>query len=159
MQMRGKFTAAEAKIHYYSVEFDPATLKWEDFRGKVLGPTDPASAPADSLRGLVNADWEKLGLKAPCNTGDNAVHASASPFEGLAERTNWLASEYTIATDPFGSKLLAEGLSESMVKEWCVDPQVKLDAEGAKKGSIFDQLEDMDFTECVAKCVELYKMQ
>eukprot|EP00961_Rhodomonas_salina_P258447 3493083-Rhodomonas_salina.1 len=85
MSMRGKFTAADAAVHYYVVEWDAGVLSWADFRGKVLGPTDPASAPAGSLRGTINADWEKLGLKAPPNTGDNGVHASASPLEGLAE--------------------------------------------------------------------------
>ena len=66
----------------------------------MLGPTDPKDAPEDALRGIIAKDWEKLGLKAPCNGGDNAVHASASPFEGLAERTNWLAG--AIADDVFG---------------------------------------------------------
>jgi hypothetical protein len=32
-------------------------LKWESFRGEVLGPTDPADAPAGSLRAAVYADW------------------------------------------------------------------------------------------------------
>jgi hypothetical protein len=36
--------------------------------------------------------WEALGLRAPCNTSDNGVHASASPFEGLAEKMNWLVT-------------------------------------------------------------------
>lgn len=79
MTMRGKFTAPGTSIHYYVVEFDPETLPWADFRGQVLGPTDPKDAPADSLRGIIAADWKGLGLKAPCNGGDNAVHASASP--------------------------------------------------------------------------------
>lgn len=34
--------------------------------------------------------WSDLGLKAQPDTGDNGVHASASPFEALAERSNWL---------------------------------------------------------------------
>ena len=45
----------------------------------MLGPTDPKDAPEGALRGIIAGDWEKLGLKAPCNGGDNAVHASASP--------------------------------------------------------------------------------
>ena len=65
MTMRGKFTTPGTSIHYYVVEFDPSTLSWEDFRGKVLGPTDPKDAPEGSLRGIIAADWEKLGLKAP----------------------------------------------------------------------------------------------
>ena len=50
--------------------------------GQVLGPTDPSTAPPDSLRGQIMSGWEGLGLAAPPNTGDNGVHASASPFEG-----------------------------------------------------------------------------
>ena len=160
MTMRGKFTTPGTSIHYYVVEFDPSTLSWEDFRGKVLGPTDPKDAPAGSLRGIIAADWEKLGLKAPCNGGDNAVHASASPFEGLAERTNWLKG--SIADDPFGKALLAAGVPEATIKKWSSDPQVKYDEETAKatgkeKGSIFDALEDLDYEECLAKCVAISK--
>lgn len=154
MSMRSKFTASDATIHYYVVEFDPAKLSWADFRGKVLGPTDPANAPADSLRGMLHSDWEKLGLKAAPNTSDNGVHASASPFEGLAERMNWLGK--SVADDAFGKKLLDAGVSEEMIKAWSVDPQVNI---GDKKASIFDQLEDLDLEECAAKAVELSKLQ
>ena len=68
----------------------PLRLPWADFRGKVLGPTDPASAPAESIRGMIMSDWKELGLKTEPTTGDNGVHASASPLEGLGERANWL---------------------------------------------------------------------
>ena len=160
MTMRGKFTTPGTSIHYYVVEFDPASLSWEDFRGSVLGPTDPKDAPAGALRGIIAADWKGLGLKAPCNGGDNAVHASASPFEGLAERTNWLA--VPIADDPFGKALLDAGVPEATIKKWSSDPQVKYDEETAKalgkpKGSIFDALEDLDYEACVARCVAVSK--
>ena len=122
MSMRGKFTAADASIHYYVVRFDPSTLAWADFRGKVLGPTDPAKAPEGSLRGMLMARWEELGLEGAPNTTDNGVHASASPFEGLAERMNWL--QVPLAEDEFGKQLLAAGMSEEMIKAWSVDPQV-----------------------------------
>ena len=122
----------------------------------MLGPTDPSAAPADSIRGMVNADWEKLGLKGACSTGDNAVHASASPFEGFAEKYNWLGMK--IADDKhFGAKLLEAGLSEKMIGEWAVDPQVTIAPD--KKGSIFDQLECMDAPDCLAKCVKIALMQ
>merc|ERR1719277_1866625 len=91
MSMRSKFTAPGESIHYYTVERDEKDLSWEDFRGKVLGPTDPKDAPADSMRGRILKDWQSLGLKSEPNTGDNGVHASASPFEAMAERMNWLS--------------------------------------------------------------------
>ena len=58
----------------------PQDAPWSAFRGAVLGPTDPAEAPTDSIYGMILAKWEALGLKEVPNTGDNGVHASASPF-------------------------------------------------------------------------------
>ena len=123
MQMRSKFTTSGTSIHYYTVDFCPETTSWEDFRGKVLGPTDPADAPEGSLRRAVFNDWKALGLAEEPNVGDNAVHASASPFEALAERMNWLKTP--VSEDPFGKELLTT-VSEELIKEWSVDPQVCL---------------------------------
>ena len=114
MSMRSKFTAPGLSIYYYSVQWDPKTLPWSAFRGAVLGPTDPAEAPADSIRGMILAKWEALGLKEVPNTGDNGVHASASPFEGLAERANWLGAD--LAADPFGASLVEAGVPLETIK-------------------------------------------
>merc|ERR1712203_278336 len=51
------------EIYYYVVEWDAKSLPWSDFRGKVLGPTDPAEAPADSLRGQILAKWQESLIK------------------------------------------------------------------------------------------------
>jgi len=143
-----------ATIYYYVVEWDPKDLPWADFRGKVLGPTDPAEAPKDSLRGGALAAWEELGLPSAPNTGENCVHASASPFEGLAERMNWLG--YKADKDAFGKALLAAGVKPKTIKDWTLDPQVKY---GPKLSpitkSIWDTLEDMDSQECLDKCVDV----
>jgi hypothetical protein len=147
MSMRNKFTAPGLSIYYYTVEWDSDALSWADFRGKVLGPTDPAEAPADSLRGIVMADWEKLGLTAEPNVGDNGVHASASPFEAMAERCNWL--EGKLEEDAFGKELLAAGVSMEWATAGCVDPQVTLAAGDDKKGSLFDSVEDQDMATCL----------
>jgi len=149
MSMRSKFTG-DAKIYYYVAKWEDSDIKWADFRGKVLGPTDPADAPADSIRGMVAAQWKELGLPAPCNVGDNGVHASASPFEALSECTNWLESG--ISSEPFGRRLLAAGISKETIKKWSVDPQVKFDG---KKCSLFDLVEDMDSTECLDTLVKI----
>ena len=83
-----------AKIYYYCIEWDASKCSWGTFRDSVLGPTDPTEAPADSLRGLIAAQWKELGLPGPCDVGDNGVHASASPFEAMVERSNWLTSAW-----------------------------------------------------------------
>jgi hypothetical protein len=148
MSMRAKFVAPGSSIYYYVVEWDQAALPWKDFRANVLGPTDPADAPADSLRGKILADWHALGLAAKPNVGDNGVHASASPFEGLAERANWL--HVAIEDDSFGKRLLAAGIPKKTIVDWSVDPQVQY-GPTTKQASLFDSLEDTDADECLAR--------
>jgi hypothetical protein len=152
MSMREKFVGANDSIHCYEVEWNADKLKWEAFRGELLGPTDPNDAPAGSIRKTILEDWKELGLTAEPNKGDNGVHASASPFEGLAEKTNWLGA--SIKEDTFGKALLEAGLFEETIKEWSVDPRVEL-PNGEGKGSVFDALEDMDAGACLDKLIEL----
>jgi hypothetical protein len=149
MSMRSKFVAEGVSIYYYLVDWESSACAWEDFRGKVLGPTDPEAAPADSLRGAILAQWEELGLKSKPDTGDNGVHASASPFEALAERVNWLGDRAD--RDPFGKLMLKAGVSRSLIKDWSNDPQVTFGVLPMTK-SIFDTLEDMDSDLCLAHC-------
>lgn len=144
--MRTKYTAPGLSIYYYSIEWDADALSWADFRGKCLGPTDPTEGPRDSARGQIYEKWEALGLSAQPNVGDNGVHASASPFEALAERNNWLGAAFS--EDPYGKELLAAGISEETLKAWSVDPQVK-------GKSLFDQLEDLNVGDCTVKAKEL----
>jgi nucleoside diphosphate kinase len=149
MSMRSKFVEPGASIYYYVVEWESDKLAWADFRGKILGPTDPADAPSDSLRGAIKANWKEYGLKSEPNTGDNGVHASASPFEGLAERMNWLGLR--AQRDPFGKKLLQAGVSVNLINEWAQDPQVTFGLQPITK-SIYDTLEDTDSDYCLALC-------
>ena len=44
------------------VEWPAEKMSWADFRGKLLGPTDPASAPEGSLRQMIYSKWSELGL-------------------------------------------------------------------------------------------------
>jgi len=155
MSMRSQYTVPGTKLHYFSVAWDEKKYSWADFRGKLLGPTDPSAAPADSLRGKVFQSWKAHDLKSEPNTGDNVVHASASPFEGLCERMNWL--EAPVGQDPFGKALLARGIPEATIKAWTTDPQVTLDDSG-KKGSPWDAMEDMDAAACGDKALALSKL-
>lgn len=148
MAMRSKFVTPGTSIHYYVVEFSPSELPWSEFRGQVLGPTDPEQGAPDSLRRFISDNWKILGLSYKPNVGDNGVHASASPFEALAERNNWL--KVPVEEDSFGQKLLESGISKETIQKWSVDPQVK-------GKSLFDSLEDLDSDDCVAKAVELSK--
>merc|ERR1719324_2356958 len=122
MTMRSGYVKEGASIYYFVVEWEVKNLSWADFRGKVLGPTDPAEAPKDSLRGGALAAWKDLGLPAEPNVGENCVHASASPFEGLCERMNWLG--YKADRDSWGKALLAAGVKPKTIKDWTLDPPV-----------------------------------
>jgi len=133
MSMRDKYVAPGKSIHWFSVEWDSSALSWADFRGNLLGPTDPSAVPADSIRGSIYSNWESLGLSAQPDTGENGVHASASPFEGLSERLNWLGAD--LASDPFGCQLLEAGIPEKTIRAWGVDPQVTVNESGKKRKS------------------------
>ena len=145
-------SSASLRIQFV-VEWDETKTSWADFRGSGLGPTDPADAPPASLRGQIAASWQSLGLPGPCDVGDNGVHASASPFEAMAERCNWLRSTHSISTDPFGKAAIAAGVPESVLAEWSVDPQVKYNG---SMSSLFDLVEDLDSSACIAKLVDIY---
>lgn len=146
MSMRSNFVAPDASIYYFVVEFDSAALSWEDFRGAALGPTDPTTAPEDSLRGMFYKNWEKYGLKSVPNVGDNAVHASASPFEALSEKMNWIGVKPQ--DDAFGKQVLSI-LDEKTLVEWGRDKQVQFGSPQIKK-SIFDLVEDTDSAYCLS---------
>lgn len=120
----------------------------------VLGPTDPAEAPDGSLRRTILEKYKELGLTEQPNKGDNGVHASASPFEGLAEKNNWVGIPFE--DDAFGKALLGAGLTKQTIEKWSVDPRVKL--EDGSMGSIFDALEDLDVGDCLAKMAALNKI-
>jgi tetratricopeptide (TPR) repeat protein len=135
---RAKYTSPGSSIYYYSVEWDASELSWEDFRAKVLGATDPEQAASGSMRKEILQRWEALGLPSKPNVGDNGVHGSASPLEGLAERLNWL--DETLEVDPTGHALLEAGVKLDTLKAWTKDAQVDVDG---TMTSVFDAFEDL----------------
>eukprot|EP00929_Paragymnodinium_shiwhaense_P040554 TRINITY_DN2115_c0_g1_i1.p1 TRINITY_DN2115_c0_g1~~TRINITY_DN2115_c0_g1_i1.p1 ORF type:complete len:574 (-),score=212.98 TRINITY_DN2115_c0_g1_i1:356-2077(-) len=155
MSMRASYVVPGKSIFYYVVQWDPKKMSWADFRSQICGTTDPAEAAAESIRGQIYAKWEELELKEKPNVGQNALHASASPFEGLAEKMNWL--NFKLDQDVFGEKMLAAGIPAKVIKDWCKDPQVVIE-DGGKKGSCYDALEDKDAGDCLATCKDLWTM-
>ena len=151
MAMRGAYTREGEKIRWYTVNWPADALSWADFRGKVLGATDPTAAPKGSVRRAIYDQWKALGLAACPDTGDNGVHASASPFEAMAERANWLGHD--VNKDAFGKGMLAAGVSAKDIGAWSSDCQVRVDGETGegKTMSVFDTLEDLDADDVLAK--------
>ena len=154
--MRSAYTTPGDKIKWYTVSWPTDSLSWQDFRGVVLGATDPSAAPAGSIRRTILDQYKKLGLKSKPNTGDNGVHASASPFEAMAERANWLGA--TVESDAFGKAMLASKVSATTIADWSGDSQVSVDGE-TEKGktmSVFDTLEDLDADDVLAKLSKIH---
>jgi len=158
MAMRGKYIGEDKSIRCYVVQFDERSCPWKDFRSKVIGATDPTKAAEGSLRHTIMKKYKELGLDLEPSTGNNAVHASASPLEGLAERCNWLRT--TPTEDTFGRALLARGIPESTILKWMEDPSIVFPpstADGSrKKGSLFDDVEDTDSSRCMQRMVSIY---
>jgi len=151
MSMRSAYTAPGEHIHWYTVSWPADSLSWADFRGRVLGATDPTEAPTGSVRREIYEKFESLGLKTKPNTGNNGVHASASPFEACAERMNWLGVE--LEDDAFGRGMLAAGVTKQTILKWSGDAQVSVEGETAagKTMSVFDTLEDLDADTVLSK--------
>jgi len=144
MSMRAAYCNPGEKIQWYTVSWPADSLSWEGFRGEVLGATNPSEAPVGSIRRAILDKYKELGLKSKPNTGDNGVHASASPFEALAERVNWLGA--SVETDDFGKGMLAKKIPAETIAKWSGDCQVSVEGETApgKTMSVFDTLEDLD---------------
>lgn len=156
MSMRSNFVAPDAAIYYYTVEFDSKKISWESFRGDILGPTDPATAPEGSLRRMFFDNWQNYGLKSLPNVGDNAVHASASPFEALSEKCNWLGMK--AEDDPIFGQPLLKILDKATFDAWSKDPAVTYgpNKDMQIKKSVFDSVEDTDSDYCLALLAMMY---
>ncbi|CAJ1352906.1 unnamed protein product [Effrenium voratum] len=139
-RMREKFTSPGVTVHWHVVGWPQSQLPWADFRGQVIGSTNPVDAVDGSLRARIRDSWENLGLEAETNYQDNGVHASAGPLEALRERMVWLGDD--IESDPFG-RLVIERCSLS-VKDLVENPVIQLDG---KTGPAFDLLEELDCKE------------
>jgi len=143
--MRQVYTDVQAKVVYFVVRFPEAELSWKDFRGKVIGATDPSKATEGSLRAKILAEYADLGLTEEPNMGKNGVHASAGPIEGLRERQVWTGQD--VAADPFGQAILGAGVSRAVLDSYLANERVTIDGE---TDNAYDLLEDKDSSKVIA---------
>jgi len=106
--IRDLFTAPAAHLKVMVVRFDAATLPWNAFRTRVIGATNPAAADLASIRGSLHADQKQAGLSVTYR--ENIIHASASPFEALIEKTLWTPA-FPLERDPLWQALRPAGIS------------------------------------------------
>jgi nucleoside diphosphate kinase len=140
MAMRAEYLAATASVHYFLVEWDNAAMSWGDFRKKVVGATNPSLAHPESLRYIMSTEWQELGLDRPLDMMRNGIHASASAFEALVERSIWL--KVSAASDVFGAELFKLSLTPEVMRDWLANVSVK-------GKPIFDHMEDKGSRDCL----------
>ena len=147
--MRSAFVSPGASISYFHVTWKESDLSWEQFRASVIGATDPNKASEGSIRGQMLQRWQELGLASAPSGGENGVHGSASPLEGLAERCNWMG--LPMEGDPYTQFLCHSGeLDVKRVGDLCRDCQV---VHEGKQISVFDLVEETDAEACRALLV------
>lgn len=137
--IREIYTADDALIRCFLMDFDGDSLPWKSFRADVIGATDPAKANPDSIRGTLFSRREAFGLTM--NARDNVIHASASPFEAMTERSIWMP-DFKLASDPLWKALTGSGIDQpSLASLAGNNPVVTLDGQTA---SAIDHMEDTD---------------
>ena len=138
--IREIFTEPSARLLTFIVEFDPTQLSWEDFRGKVIGVTDPANAHESSIRGYLHAHGrEECDIEVSC--GSNVVHASASPFEAFVEKTTWIDG-FKPESDPLWQLLNKKGIGTDRITQ-LFDENPFIAHDGIEE-HLVDLLEDKD---------------
>jgi len=154
MAVRGEYLQPDRPIHCLIIKWNKENLSWSEFLSKVIGGEDPAVAEAGSLRHTIFSKYEEFGLESAPTKVFNAIHASASPLEGLAERMNWCSRQ--INADDYGRILLGRGIPESRILDW-VSGEAVVDAKDESKTTcVFDIVKGMDSKECTEKLTELY---
>eukprot|EP00929_Paragymnodinium_shiwhaense_P036825 TRINITY_DN19699_c0_g1_i1.p1 TRINITY_DN19699_c0_g1~~TRINITY_DN19699_c0_g1_i1.p1 ORF type:complete len:1477 (+),score=286.27 TRINITY_DN19699_c0_g1_i1:96-4526(+) len=121
---RSSFLEQSNPVKWFIVQFHPAQVNWKTFREDILGTTDPATAPPESVRGQIYAHWKELGLPSAPSMLQNAVHASAGPLEGLRECMVWTGDCYHDV--PLSRMMLAAGVSAlgGVIEQWMEDPVI-----------------------------------
>lgn len=142
--LREIYTADDARVVYFVLDVDPAALSWKKFRSSVIGATNPERAEAGSLRGRLLRQTREHGLTL--DSRDNAIHASASPFEALVEKTIWVR-HFDPTLDPLHEALAGTLSLEDVLRLAAENPIVTLDG---KSGPLIERLEDRDTADVAA---------
>jgi nucleoside diphosphate kinase len=150
--IRDLFTAPDALLKLMVVEFDPATLPWRAFRGQVIGITNPAAADPRSIRGALHAAGKETGLAVTYR--ENIIHASASPFEAIIEKTLW-SPDFPLDRDPLWQALKPAGVPLDKLLRWRDENPVV--PNNGKQEPLVESLEDLDTDAAAARLLELIK--
>jgi hypothetical protein len=149
MAMRAEYLAANASVHYFLVEWDNGAMSWEDFRKKVIGVTNPSLAHPESLRSIMTQKWDELGLSGPLDTMSNGLHASASAFEAMVERSIWLGVPLH-KDKQFGVDLFSTSIPAAVIEGWATNPRIR-------GKFVFDHMENQGSGQCLETAKALHR--
>jgi hypothetical protein len=126
-----------------------SATSWHDLRAKLTGSTNPAKAAPGSLRHALLINKIQLGM-AEVDQGNNGVHLSAGPLEGMVELRRFFGEpekkvEIPFADTAFGKSLAAAGLDAASLAE---NPTLTV---GGAATSAFDLTEEQNADEAVKR--------
>lgn len=123
---------------------------WGKLRNDLVGATFPEKAVPGSIRGTLYADPAKFGFET-VDIGNNGVHLSAGPYEGLFEVMNFLGNLLDLDTHrqpPLVlKKLMDAGLNYEDALKVTENPTIEVDG---RTTSLYDATEDVNTDEAVA---------
>lgn len=124
--------------------------EWKTLRNDFLGSTSPGAAAAGSLRREFLEKRSELGIKH-IDQGNNVVHFSAGPLEGMVETIRYFSdhskgSTLTLSETCFGKLLLDSGFDHQNVESLSTNPQL---SRGERRISAFDLTEETQPDEAV----------
>ena len=148
--IRELFTAPQARMELMIADFDADKLPWRKFRNEVIGGTNPATAEPGSIR--AHFYQQREALKMTGSYRENVIHASASAFEALIEKTIWMA-DWPLERDPLWQKLDKAGIKLEQLQQWRdTNPVITVDE---KPVPLVESLEDMDSDNTAARLIAL----
>lgn len=123
---------------------------WATLRNDLVGATFPDKAVPGSIRGTLYANPSRYGF-TEVGIGNNGVHLSAGPYEGLFEIMNFLGNlvDLNVNENPplVLRKLMATGLSLEDALQVTKNPTIEVDG---KTKDLFGATEDVNTDEAVA---------
>lgn len=127
---------------------------WADLRGKLTGTTNPETAAEGSIRAELLARQQEFNLPA-VNQGNNGVHLSAGPLEGMVELQRFFTdheSGETLNWDQtvFWDCLTERGASPEQIAALTANPAITWQGE---TGSAFDLTEELNADDAAARLI------
>jgi len=142
----GHYTAPRSRV--VALEVHWADRSWRSFRSDVVGATKPDAAEAASVRGMLLASREQLGI-GPVAVATNGVHGSAGPIEAMVEIARFL--EVEPGQTALGAALLAAGVSATTIEQLTSAG----DTGGDLRQRVFDGTEEVEPAAAIAYLTSL----